>query len=118
VHGNISVASATLPSNTLGVGPGDEGAAFAFAAVAPNPAVHEARFHFTLPARANVSLAIYDPLGRRVRTLADGPLAAGANERVWDVRDEGGTRARPGVYFARLVTGAGALTRRVTVIGD
>ena len=51
---------------------------------------------------ATVVIEIFDPGGRRVRRLAERALPAGATVIPWDGRDEGGTRARPGIYFARL----------------
>ncbi|MBD3337045.1 MAG: hypothetical protein GF355_16140, partial [Candidatus Eisenbacteria bacterium] len=40
--------------------------------------------------------------GRRIRTLADGPVGAGTHTAVWDGRDEQGQPAAAGVYFARM----------------
>ena len=51
-------------------------------------------------------LALYDLLGRRVRTLVDGVVEAGDFTRAWDGVDEGGRAAPSGVYFAKLVTPA------------
>ncbi len=38
----------------------------------------------SLPESADVTLAVYDALGRRVATLADGPAAAGPHEARFD----------------------------------
>ena len=78
---------------------------------APNPARSTAALRFVLPAPADAELAVYDLLGRRVALLAAGPYAAGRHEAVWDAAD-----AAPGVYVARLTTGAGSATQRVTVV--
>jgi YVTN family beta-propeller protein len=72
--------------------------------VAPSPARHGTAISFSLPAAAPVELAIYDLLGRRVVTLADGPQPAGPQSRYWDGRARDGSPAWPGMYFARLVT--------------
>jgi hypothetical protein len=60
-----------------------------------------------LPERMRVRLAVYDIMGRRVRTLANGELPAGRTEFQWDGRDQSGAVAGSGVYFASL-NGAGA----------
>ncbi|MEM6285731.1 MAG: hypothetical protein AAF845_01105 [Bacteroidota bacterium] len=45
--------------------------------VAPNPVAAETTVRFHLDAPADVDVALYDTLGRRVRDLASGPHAAG-----------------------------------------
>jgi len=51
--------------------------------------------------------------GRRVRALATGLMEAGPHEATWDGRDDAGQPAASGLYFARLETPTGTLTRRV-----
>ncbi len=50
---------------------------------------------------AEVSLRVYDVLGRRVRQVWDGPLGAGSHRLVWDGRDESGKSVAAGVYVYR-----------------
>jgi hypothetical protein len=66
------------------------------------------RFRVGLPEAADVTIALYDVRGRRLRTLARGPREAGAFVLDWDGRDESGRAAPPGIYFARLETSKGA----------
>ena len=49
-----------------------------------------------------VSLALYDVLGRRVRQLWDGPLGAGTHRFTWDGRDEAGKGVAAGVYIYKV----------------
>ena len=49
-----------------------------------------------------VSLTVYDVLGRRVRQLWDGPLAAGSHRFVWNGRDEAGKGVAAGVYIYKI----------------
>ena len=49
-----------------------------------------------------VSLALYDVLGRRVRQLWDGSLRAGSHRFVWDGRDEAGKGVAAGVYIYKV----------------
>ncbi len=49
-----------------------------------------------------VSLEIFDPAGRRVRTLMQGSMPAGRRLVYWDGRLEGGGDAPSGIYFIRL----------------
>ena len=49
-----------------------------------------------------VSLALYDVLGRRVRQLWDGPLGVGTHRFTWDGRDEAGKGVAAGVYIYKV----------------
>ena len=49
-----------------------------------------------------VSLILYDVLGRRVRQLWDGSLRAGSHRFVWDSRDEEGKAVAAGVYIYKV----------------
>jgi hypothetical protein len=57
-----------------------------------------------LPGRMRAHLAVYDILGRRMRTLLDGDIPAGTTELSWDGRDQTGARVGSGIYFASLTT--------------
>lgn len=63
----------------------------------PNPFDVSTRIVFNIPRSGDVSLRIFDVLGREVETLASGPRPAGRSEIIWR---PGG---RPdGIYFYRL----------------
>ncbi|MFH1143006.1 MAG: FlgD immunoglobulin-like domain containing protein, partial [Candidatus Eisenbacteria bacterium] len=70
----------------------------------PNPFSGATRLALTLPAPQEIDLAVYDPAGRRVRTLAAGSAPAGVTEIGWDGRDGEGQILGSGVYFARMRT--------------
>ncbi len=83
------------------------------AEAAPNPARGISTFAFTLPRAGRAELSVHDLAGRRVTTLASGSRAAGRHEARWDGRDADGRGLPAGVYFARLATADGTVTRRV-----
>lgn len=96
---------------------GERGAArAALAAPRPLPARVATTFDVTLAAPGPSRLEIVDLAGRRVAVLADRVLAAGTHPVRWDLRDDAGRRVAPGLYFARLVTVAGAAATRVPVL--
>jgi len=71
----------------------------------PNPFNPTTTIPFVISgASEDVSLAVYDLAGRRVKTLVDGPVRAGRRSVVWNGRDEAGNPVASGVYFARLAT--------------
>ena len=51
---------------------------------------------------AEVSLTVYDVLGRRVRQLWQGPLGAGTHRFVWDGRDAASKAVAAGVYIYQV----------------
>jgi len=63
-----------------------------------------------------VRLAVYDVMGRRVRTITDGELPAGGTEVRWDGRDANGTKVGSGVYFASLTAAGTRKSVRVPLI--
>jgi hypothetical protein len=90
-------------------------AMFAFAGNYPNPFRTQTTLRFDLPEAADVRLAIYDVMGRRVATLVDQPMQAGRHEVIWAGRGRSGSLGS-GVYFARLHAGGHTATRRMTLV--
>ncbi len=71
----------------------------------PNPYNQRTTVRFSLAQSGQAQVAIYDAAGRRVRTIVDGDLDAGAHELVWDGADDAGRALPAGVYWARLDDG-------------
>ena len=82
----------------------------------PNPFNPSTTISFVLPERAHATLAVYSAGGSLVRTLWDGPTESGLKEVTWDGRDHLGARVSSGVYFYRLGTGSGVLTRKMVLL--
>lgn len=104
----------------------DDGAGATLVAF-PNPcATGRVELRFALPdagaaagawSASHAELAVYDAVGRRVRSLAIDALARAAGRAAWDGTADGGGRAAPGVYLLRLTSGGVArATQRVTLI--
>ena len=71
----------------------------------PNPSRGEVTLEYALPEATNVRVAIYDLLGRRVRTLVDARREAGPHTLRWDGSAASGAPVASGVYFVRLTAG-------------
>ena len=75
-----------------------------------NPVSAAARVRFSLPTASSVRLEAYDRSGRRVATIASGPLGSGVHTAVWD------TRSVPaGIYFLRLTADSGQRSLKAVV---
>lgn len=82
----------------------------------PNPAASGVIIRFDLPQESTVRLDVFDLLGRRVATVAEGSYPAGNNAAGWDLRDTRGAPVRPGVYVCRLSSGNIVARSKLTVI--
>ncbi|MBK9303521.1 MAG: T9SS type A sorting domain-containing protein [bacterium] len=82
----------------------------------PNPARGGATMAFGLPRAGTATLRVFDLAGRLVRTLVAGDRPAGPGAAAWDGRDEGGRDAPAGVYFCRLESAAGSVTRKLVLV--
>ncbi len=69
---------------------------------APNPFAAGAVIAFTLAQPDDVELGVYDLVGRQVRSLQHGRMAAGQQSVTWDGRDAHGQISPSGIYFLRL----------------
>lgn len=83
--------------------------------VFPNPFNPRTTIRYDLPQAGTVELGIFDPRGRRVRTLLAGAMSAGAHEVAWDGCDARGRASASGTYILRLVTADGVQARAVTL---
>ncbi len=92
-------------------------AALSLAAPTPNPFSTAVRLSFELPRSGRAELAVHDVAGRRVATVLSAErLGAGRHAAAWDGRDDAGRVVTPGVYFARLVTDEGTVSRKVAFV--
>jgi len=112
----------TTPGVTYAQGGGATGTAAAFGpaalrlAAAPNPFNPATVITMSLDGDGPVRLEIVDARGRRVRSLLDGPSAAGMRTVTWNGRDDEGRAVSAGVYVVRVTSsGRTASTRLVLV---
>ena len=85
-------------------------------AAAPNPFNPATRIEYDLPTAASVTLAVFDVMGRRVRTLTDGFAAAGSHRAVWTGLDAAGAPVGAGVYFLKLSAGQSQRTIKLVLL--
>jgi hypothetical protein len=87
--------------------------------VGPVPAVLRAKVGYALPPSTQgqpFQLAVFDALGRRVRTIVEGSATVGRHDSSWDLTTDAGAPARNGVYFVRLKVADRALLSRKLVV--
>jgi len=77
----------------------------------PNPFNPETQISFSLPERADVKLDIYNIMGQKVATVAEGSYEAGIHTVTWD-----GSQSASGVYFYKLTAGDYKKTRKMLLL--
>lgn len=108
----------TAPSVTLEEGPAqlwvglqDVPGRFSLRRSVPNPARDQVTITFSLPKQARAEVALFDVLGRRVRTLTDAERPPGQHDVRLDVQS-----LSSGTYFYRLSADGFSQTRRLQVV--
>jgi hypothetical protein len=71
----------------------------------PNPFNPATAIDYSLQRRLRVRIAVYDLLGRKIKTLANAVMPAGAHTTYWDGTDEFGRQVASGVYLYRITCG-------------
>lgn len=82
----------------------------------PNPFNPTTTISFELSHSSDVTLAVYNALGRKVTTLVEGTLPAGPHQAIWDGTDHSGSRVATGVYFYRLSSETNTKTRKMLLL--
>ncbi|HEX7880848.1 MAG TPA: hypothetical protein VF720_15655, partial [Candidatus Eisenbacteria bacterium] len=92
------------------------GPGLAVGAVAPNPSRGALGFTVELDRVMAITGTLFDVGGRRVASVLDEELRAGAHRFAWDSRRSGGSPPASGTYFL-VIEGEGARqVRRVTIV--
>jgi len=90
--------------------------AYALAQNKPNPFNAQTQIGYRLPGATRVTLTLYNAQGQSVRQLKNAFEPAGAYTAIWDGENNRGQRLASGLYFYRLQTAYGVLTRRLILL--
>ena len=82
----------------------------------PNPFNPETTISYTLQEASNVSLKVYDVLGREVAMLVNEFLPSGTYKATFNVETRHGASLQSGVYFYRLQAGSLAETKKLVLM--
>ena len=89
---------------------------FALYANYPNPFNPTTTISYDLPEQAQVTLSIYDLLGKKIKTLVNQSQDAGNKIAMWDGTDEFGRQVSAGVYLYRIQAGEFTQTRKMLLL--
>lgn len=77
----------------------------------PNPFNPGTTIRFSIPARENVSIKIFNRIGQEVGELLNGPMEQGTYEAKWNSE-----KVSSGVYYCRLTAGGYSHTQKLVLV--
>ncbi len=104
IPGSLALKSAALPTQ------------YELSNNYPNPFNPETHISFSLPAKSEVTLSVYNVLGQHVKALASGAFEAGTHEVVWDGTNDSGENVTSGIYLYRLEAGDYLETKKMVLL--
>lgn len=109
VRGDLATSVYERPARNLPDG-------FSLSQNYPNPFNASTRIEFATPRRSQVTVDVFNILGEKVITLVNEILPAGSWGTEWDGRNTGGHSVASGVYFYRVATDFGLVTRKMVLL--
>jgi|GEM_PF-7064351 len=82
----------------------------------PNPFNPATKINYQLAASGHVEIAVFDLLGRKVKTLLSGDQPAGSYAVYWHGNDVAGHKAATGTYILRMTAGKQVKIQRVVLL--
>jgi hypothetical protein len=82
----------------------------------PNPFNPVTQIRYDLPEKSNVTLLIYDILGREVATLLNGELEPGYHSVMWNGQNKMGQTVGAGMYFYSIQADAFRKTKKMVLL--
>lgn len=82
----------------------------------PNPFNPTTTIRYTIPEKSQVTVTIYDPLGRQVNTLVNGQQTAGDYALKWNGTDAVGRQLSSGLYFCQVRAGGFSETIKLVLL--
>ncbi|UCE65851.1 MAG: VCBS repeat-containing protein [Candidatus Zixiibacteriota bacterium] len=82
----------------------------------PNPFNSSTSIEYGLPRQSQVTVTVYNLLGRNIRSLVDRYESAGNYTIIWDGKDVSGKPVASGIYFYRFEAGHHSETKKMLLL--
>ena len=83
----------------------------------PNPFNIQTQIQYSLKQDANVSIRIFNILGREIRTLTNNQqMPPGQHQVEWDGRDNSNTVVPSGMYLYQIQAGDAVITKKMSLL--
>jgi len=112
-NGNASEGAIVITPSTLSADKKSIPTEYGLSQNYPNPFNPTTLIEFALPEAADVTLEIYNLLGQKVRTLANGHMPAGYFNVVWDGLDNNGKTLSSGTYIYQFKSADRIFTKKM-----
>ena len=114
-YSNNTASRLIVLGSPVGVDPAMVVSQLRFEPPYPNPTSRGVVFTFSLPRTTDVSLNVFDILGRRVQAWRWASLLPGSHSVDWNGQGTSGYRLATGVYLCRLEVGGQRLDRKIVL---
>jgi FlgD Ig-like domain len=117
-EGGTYIGALGVGCGVASVAPGDVGSSprISLGQPCPNPTTGSARMDVEIAAPGEVTLEVFDVMGRHVATPLHELKLAGHHVLDWDGRHMSGEPLRAGVYYLRLSAGSLRTTQPITIV--
>lgn len=82
----------------------------------PNPFNPTTLISYDLPEASQVSMTVYDMMGRQVKSLVQEFQPAGNHSVIWNATNDNGTRMSGGIYFYQIKAGSFLQTHKMILL--
>jgi hypothetical protein len=89
---------------------------FGFSECYPNPFNPATTVDYKIAENCNVSVVVYDIMGKQIRTVVAGSKPAGYYKATWNGRDDRGEAVPTGIYFIRMQSADFSKVRKVMMM--
>ncbi len=89
---------------------------FALSQNFPNPFNPSTTIEYTLQSRSNVTITVFDILGRKVKTIFDQTMPVGTHTAYWDGTNVENNPVATGVYFYQIKAGDFVETKKMLLL--
>ena len=82
----------------------------------PNPFNPITKINYDLPEQSDVTITIYDMLGRQVKTLVNQTQDAGYKSIIWNATNNYGKPVSAGIYLYQIHAGDNMQTKKMVLL--
>ena len=82
----------------------------------PNPFNPGTTLNYQLPHTSDVTIVVYDLLGKEIRTLVNEKKPAGSYTAKWDGANDAGHQVASGIYFCKMITSDFTKIQKMTLL--
>jgi len=115
-QGNVALISGGDLLTSVGEGAKEISQMFEMEQNYPNPFNPTTTIQISMPSQADLTLAVFDVLGRQVKSFAYERVPAGVHSIVWDGTNAVGMPVASGAYFYQARSGDRVLSKRMIML--